>query len=534
MDAKTSGPGHKEAKNSNKGTRGGTSSSGDDRGQWSRARGHPPHPSPPQESPDHPSPGGVVPKTTLRIALSAPELLAGALVGETWHGWRSLLLAAMGEPLRPDELETFRRLTERQQPPAERVSELVAVVGRRGGKSRAIATLLCYLACLVDYKTRLATGETGVALCIAPSQEQAKIVLDYASGILAASPILRHLVRRSTSETIELTNRIVISVRSASYRRLRGQTCIACIADEAAFWFSEDSSNPDYEILNAVRPSLATTGGLLCVISSPYARRGVLWDSFKNHFGTQGNPSILVAKAATRELNPSLSQAFIDKEYEKDPVWAAAEYGAEFRTDIESFITSESVEACIDPGIRERPYDRRNIYSAFTDPSGGASDSFTLAIAHKEGMSSVLDAVREVRPPFSPEQAVEEFCALLRTYQVYGIRSDRYGGEWVNESFRRRGVVVEPSEHSKSQLYQDALPLINSRTAALLDNNTLRRQLVTLERKTTRGGKDSIDHSPGAKDDLANAVCGALVYAGKSLGDPNFWTAQQPKPRGVV
>jgi len=502
-------------------------------GRRSRARGHPHHPLPRSEPPAHPS-SGVVPKTTLRTALENSQLLGDAIPGDTWHGWRSLLLAAMGEALRPDELETYRRLTERERPPAERVSELVAVVGRRGGKSRAIATLLCYLACLVDYRARLASGETGVALCIAPSQEQAKIVLDYASGILEASPILRQLVRRSTSETIELTNRVVISVRSASYRRLRGQTCIACIADEAAFWFNEDSSNPDYEILNAVRPSLATTGGLLCVISSPYSRRGVLWDSFKNHFGPSGNPSILIARAATRELNPSLSQQFIDKEYEKDPVWAAAEYGAEFRSDIQSFITSESVEACIDPGIRERPDDRRNIYSAFIDPSGGASDSFTLAIAHKEGMSSVLDAVREIRPPFSPEQAVEEFCALLRQYQVYGIRSDRYGGEWVNESFRRRGVMVEPSEHSKSQLYQDALPLINSRTAALLDNNTLRRQLVMLERRTTRGGKDSIDHSPGAKDDLANAVCGALVYAGKSLGDPNFWKAELPKPKGIV
>src|SRR5262249_58810737 len=97
----------------------------------------------------------------------------------------------------------------------------------------------------------------------------------------------------------------------------------------------------------------------------------------------------------------------------------------------ESFITWESVEGCIDAGIRERPYDRRNLYSAFIDPSGGASDSFTLAIAHKEGMSSVLDAVREIRPPFSPEQAVEEVCALLRQYQIYGARSDRYGGELV-------------------------------------------------------------------------------------------------------
>src|SRR5215471_8194895 len=154
------------------------------------------------------------------------------------------------------------------------------------------------------------------------------------------------------------------------------------------------------------------------------------------------------------------------------------------------------------------------------DPSGGANDSFTLAIAHKEGQTSVLDVIRERRAPFSPESVVEEFCAVLRQYQIYCVYGDRYAGEWSIEAFRKRGVIYEHSEHSKSQLYQDALPLINSRTAALLDNTTLRRQLVMLERKTTRGGKDSIDHSPGAKDDVANAVCGALIYAGKSLGDP--------------
>src|SRR5262249_56572913 len=136
--------------------------------------------------------------------------------------------------------------------------------------------------------------------------------------------------------------------------------------------------------------------------------------------------------------------------------------------------TSESVEACIDSGIRERPYDRRFLYSAFVDPSGGASDSFTLAIAHKEGMTSVLDAVREVRPPFSPEQAVEEFCSLLRAYQVYGIRSDRYGGGWGNERFPRRGGMVEPREHLKSQPYQKALPPIKLRDGAIPDYNTLR------------------------------------------------------------
>ena len=47
----------------------------------------------------------------------------------------------------------------------------------------------------------------------------------------------------------------------------------------------------------------------------------------------------------------------------------------------------------------------------------------------------------------------------------------------------------------------------------MLDLPVLRAQLVGLERKVARGGKDSIDHGPGAHDDVANVVCGALVLA---------------------
>jgi hypothetical protein len=474
-------------------------------------------------------------RTSLRVALQDPALLGGAIPGDSWLGWRALLLAIMGEALEPAELELFRKLTERAESPVERVSGFYGVIGRRGGKSRAIATLLAYLSCLVNYRGRLATGETGIALCIGPSQEQSQIVKDYAAGILEASPVLRTLIRRTTNETIELTNGIEIHVRSASFRRLRGVTCICCVCDEAAFWFSDESANPDVEILNAVKPSLATTHGLLAVISSPYARRGVLWDAFRTNFGPSGNPSVLVARGTTRDLNPSLSQDYIDKEYEKDPASAAAEYGAEFRTDIESFVTSESIEACIEPGIRERLPVLANVYSAFIDPSGGAFDAFTMAIAHKEGKTSVLDAIREVRPPFAPEGVVQEFCSLLRNYKIFAVRGDKYGGEWVTEQFRKCGVTHEASEKTKSQLYGELLPLINSRACALLDDQVLRRQLTSLERKTRMGGRgDVIDHVRGGRDDVANAVAGALVFAGQSLGNFDFYKPINYPKTGIV
>jgi hypothetical protein len=461
-------------------------------------------------------------RVTLRGALNDPNLLGKALGGDSWGRWRVLLLAAMGEKLKDGERDVFTNLTGRSQPPAERVQELWAVVGRRGGKSRAIATLLAYLGCLCDHRGKLASGEQGIALCLAPSQQQASIVLDYCAGIINESPILRQFVVRQTAEQIELNNRVTIEVRAASFRRLRGPTLIAAVMDEIAFFHSDESANPDIEILNALRPALGTTSGLLACISSPYAKRGELWQTFTNHYGNKGDAGILVAKGATRDLNPSYEQAKIDREYERDPQHAAAEYGAQFRTDLEIFVDVAVVTNCIDADVHERPYDPRLSYAAFVDPSGGSSDSFTLAIGHREGKHCVLDVVREVKPPFSPEQTVAQFCKLLRSYRINSVHGDKYAGEWPREQFRKWGVSYEASEKTKSELYLDALPILNSHLAALLDLPMLTRQLTALERKTSRGGKDSIDHPPGAKDDIANAVAGVLVnVAADNVGVSN-------------
>jgi hypothetical protein len=83
---------------------------------------------------------------------------------------------------------------------------------------------------------------------------------------------------------------------------------------------------------------------------------------------------------------------------------------AQFRTDVEGFLTPEAVEACVRVGVRERPAERKHSYVAFVDPSGGSSDAMTLAIAHTEGKTQILDVIRERKPPFSPEAVVEEYA----------------------------------------------------------------------------------------------------------------------------
>ena len=141
-----------------------------------------------------------------------------------------------------------------------------------------------------------------------------------------------------------------------------------------------------------------------------------------------------------------------------------------------------------------------------------------------EGKTAVLDVIRELRAPFSPEAAVEQFCLLLRQYSTNVVRGDRYGGLWPQEQFTKRGITYEPSERSKSAIYQDLLPLVNSRGCALLDHEVMKRQLVSLERKAVRGGRDSIDHPKNLRDDIANAIAGALTHASSaSGGDPNFF-----------
>jgi hypothetical protein len=315
----------------------------------------------------------------------------------------------------------------------------------------------------------------------------------------------------------------VIEVITASHA-VRRYTVAACCCDELAFWPTEDSSTPDQAIIEAIRPAMLTIpDSLLICASSPYARRGALWDAYRKHYGKDDTP-VLVWRAPTLTMKPSVPSRVIEEAYEADPSSAAAEYGAEFRTDVETFVSREAVEACVAFGVRERPPVVDEYHSAFVDPSGGSADAMTLAIGHRVDDQIVIDALRERRPPFSPDDVAAEFSALLKSYRVTTVHGDRYAGEWPRERFRERDIGYEPAEKPKSDLYRDLLPLINARRIELLDDKRLQAQLCGLERRTSRAGKDSIDHGPGGHDDVANAVAGcASLLAVRSYDGSMDW-----------
>jgi hypothetical protein len=183
---------------------------------------------------------------------------------------------------------------------------------------------------------------------------------------------LSGLAENKTVDTLSLASRVDIVVRPASFRSTQGSTCVGVMCDEIAFWRSDDSANPDTEVLRALRPSLMTTQGPLVAISSPYARRGELWKAYRRHYGNDDSTA-LVVQAASEVMSPDLDRDFIAAQYADDPVAAAAEYGANFRTDVEAFISLEAIEACVSAGVRERPPVADVRYFGFVDPSGDSA-----------------------------------------------------------------------------------------------------------------------------------------------------------------
>jgi hypothetical protein len=257
-----------------------------------------------------------------------------------------------------------------------------------------------------------------------------------------------------------------------------------------------------------VSPGLVTLpGAILIGISTPYRRAGLLFDRWRRYYG-KPDPGILVVRGPSVSFNPTLPSSVIDRAIERDPEAASAEWLGQWRSDLADFVSREAVDAATVPGRFELSPIAGVSYAAFVDPSGGSADSMTLAIGHREGERIGIDAIRERRPPFSPADVVAEFALVLASYRISSVSGDRYGGEWPVERFREHGIAYHAAERSKSDIYTELLPTLNSGRIELLDHPRLAAQLLGLERRTARGGRDSIDHGPGAHDDIANAVAG--------------------------
>jgi hypothetical protein len=454
----------------------------------------------------------------------------------TWRAWSIALRALYGLPVRGSKSKQLvEKCTGRTQLPKDGFDTALFLTGRRSGKSRTAAIIGAYEACLSGRHERLSEGETGLVLIASPSRAQSRIVHNYVRAIFEI-PMLKAQLRKELNNVgFELKNGVRVEIQAADWRTVRGYTLLAAVVDEAAFlgYDSESKVKSDTELIRAIQPSLATTGGKLIAISSPYAEQGWCYRQHKKHYAKDDAP-VLVWNTDSQTMNPTLPNSVVQNALAEDEAAARAEYLGEFRQDIATYLPREVIEKCVAKGRKQLSPQPGQLYFAFVDISGGRSDDAALAVAHRELGKIVLDYVRSWRPPFSPDDVVGEMVEELKPFGVDRVVGDNYSAEFVKSSFEVRGIrygrtlrnvwnrrnVMAEKSKSASELYLELLPRICSQEVELLDDEKLIDQLANLERRTRVGGRDIVDHPPGQHDDVANAVAGAVDCAAKPVRQP--------------
>jgi len=434
---------------------------------------------------------------------------------DTWKNWIVCLKAIFALDMDDEEKRIYSEFTGNSEVSTELFKEIYLIIGRRGGKSFVSALIVVYLALFKDWSPYLRAGELGWIFVMASDRDQARVVHGHIKYMLNAK--FPEMVEKELAQRLFLVNGIAIEVRTASWRGVRGYTIVAAICDELAFWRSPESANPGEEIIRALRPGMITIPeSMLIAISTPYAKKGVLWEIFDKKYG-KNDRYTLIWKAATLDMNPTADKGKIERAYEDDPAAAAAEWGAEFRKDVVSPFDPEDIKAVSMIGRRLMLRDLGIRYKAFADPSGGKRDSFTLGIAHEERGIIIVDRLEERQAPCDPKSVTKEFSAIIKEYGCFKVEGDAFAGNWCSNEFLDNGIKYENIDKSKSELYLIFQTLVLSKMVVLLDIPRMSLQLQQLERKTHAGGRDTVDHPKGLHDDVANAVAGACVIVYRDI-----------------
>lgn len=436
---------------------------------------------------------------------------------KSWRNWRVALRCLYGLPINDKYSKLIYECTGRDvnKLPSNGFSTALYLVGRRGGKSKVIALTAAYEACLSGREKNLSPGEMGLVSVVSPTRLQSQIIKNYIRAALS-SPMLDGEIIQEDKDGFKLRNGIRIQILTGDFRAVRGFSQICIVCDECCYLGTTEESKvkSDTELVRAVRPALITTGGKLIAISTKYARKGWAFKTWKDNFGND-NGSVLVWDAPSKKMNPTLSQADIDLAITEDPISARTEFLNQWRDDVCEFLPLSVIEAVVKKGRKELLPKTGESYFGFVDCSGGRNEDSAIAIGHKKDSKIIVDYIKRYKAPHNPYAIIKIMCDTLRKYKIRRVIGDNYGAEFVAQAFQKNGIGYEKCSLPKSQLYLELIPTICSHAIELLDDETSIGQLASLERRTRSGGKDSVDHPQGGKDDSANAIAGVSFITSK-------------------
>ena len=435
----------------------------------------------------------------------------------SWLNWSIALRCLYGLPIKSKYNQLVMDCTGRDygQLPSDGFRTALFLTGRRSGKSKISALIASYEAALSGREKLLSKGETGLVAVVSPSRFQSQVVKQYIRAVFDTPMLAREIVK-DYRDGFKLNNGVRIAILTADFRLVRGFSLLAAVCDEAAFLGTDAESKvkSDDELITALKPSLASCNGRLIVISSPYARKGFCWNTYKRYFGKNTAPT-LVWNCPSRVMNHTLPQSVVDAALQEDLAAAKSEYLGEFRDDVCIFLPRELIEQYVVKNRFELLPRQGVIYGGFADVSGGRHDDGSISIAHRSDKKIVIDCIKRYRPPHNPNEVIHSMCDVLKSYHIKQAVGDNYSAEFTVASFRSNGIRYTKSELNKSQLFLEFLPALCSGGIELLDDEVLINQLSNLERRIRSGGKDVVCKSMGAKDDIANAVSGVCALLSK-------------------
>ncbi len=422
---------------------------------------------------------------------------------------RACLKAVYGLPLDAREREVYERATGRSDYVPVEQNEATFIVGRRGGKTSKIAApIACYE---VFRNHRLSRGERGCVMLIAPVKYQAEIAFRYIQAYVRSSPLLWKLVEKERQGQIDFKNGISIVCYPCSYITVRGVSVVCAICDEIAFWQHEETAaNPEEEVLDALRPAMATfPKAKLIKISTPYRKEGILWREFQE----RSELDHLVWQLPSPEMNPTLEPRVLERARKQSEEKFRREYLAEFTENIVGWIDPEVLEPCIFRGRAELPRVGNATYVAAIDPAFVRND-FALAILHRTSDGPlVVDRVARwagtKKAPLGFEFVCEEVVRILKQYGIGRVLGDQYCAPVVKQYLQKLGICYKEftfGARTRSDLFGNLKHLLVQRKIELLEEPELLRQLRALEEHNAPSGNVDIRPAYGQKDDLAVAV----------------------------
>jgi hypothetical protein len=459
--------------------------------------------------------------------------------------WRSVCAAMDGQGLEGEDLDAFETVAGHRSPSTSGYSEVVAIAGRRAGKSEKGASRGVYVGIVEgdEHMRFLPSGTVGYFAVVSRTMRQSVQNFQSARAMVERHAELRaHLdgdpLESLTGGTMKFKSGVAFTCMPMSKASIRGYTIVGAVVDEVGWWATSDESpEADDEVISALRFGMLRPTGApprrLLVMSSPGPKEGYLWDAYQ-HWG-KSREGLLVVHGSSTVWNPSLDRAQLDAERARDPRRATREIDAQFVDAVNPWIDSALIDIAA-AGRSDKPIPRKwDIirYVAGVDMAF-KRDAAVLAIGHierwmgstdvREARRFVVDLVDRVAPasgaPLDAPAVVERFASTCKSYGVKTILGDQFGAVPLAGEFHRHGVRLDEltaTSRSKFEVYGKLREALYARRVSLPQHEVALREFRQLEERVTGAGNVQIGapNRSGAHDDCVSAIAWCFAAAEK-------------------